>query len=109
MKLLFITGSRGEWGYISPILKECKRKKIKYYLCANNMHLLDSYGLTYSEIIKDGFKIDERVYCALDGYNSHTTVKSLGILMQSLSDVVHRLKPDWVVLAGDRSETMAAA
>ena len=109
MKLLFITGSRGEWGYISPILKECKRKKIKFSLCANNMHLLDSYGLTSKEIFKDGFKIDESIYCALDGYNSFTTVKSLGVLIQSLSDVIQRVKPDWIVLAGDRSETMAAA
>ena len=109
MRLLFITGSRGEWGYISPILKECKRKKIKFFLCANNMHLLDSFGLSSNEILNDGFKIDESVYCALDGYNSHTTVKSLGVLIQSLSDVVHRLKPNWIILAGDRSETMAAA
>ena len=109
MKLLFITGSRGEWGYISPILKECQRRKIKFSLCANNMHLLDSYGLTYNEILKDGFKIDESIYCALDGYNSFTTVKSLGVLIQSLSDIIQRVKPDWIVLAGDRSETMAAA
>ena len=109
MKLLFLTGSRGEWGYISPILKECKRKKINFSLCANNMHLLDSYGLSLKEIQKDGFKVDESVYCALDGYNIHTSVKSLGVLIQSLSDMVQRLKPDWIVLAGDRSETMAAA
>ncbi len=109
MKLLFITGSRGEWGYISPILRECKRKKIKFSLCANNMHLLDNYGFTSREILKDGFKIDESIYCALDGYNSFTTVKSLGVLIQSLSDIVQRVKPNWIILAGDRSETMAAA
>ena len=109
MKLLFITGSRGEWGYIHPILKECKRKKIKFSICANNMHLLDSYGLSLDEIRKDGFQVDESVYCALDGYNTHTTVKSLGVLIQSLSDIVQRVKPDWIILAGDRSETMAAA
>ena len=30
MKLLFVTGSRGEWGYISPILKECKKEKLNF-------------------------------------------------------------------------------
>ncbi len=109
MKILFLTGSRGEWGYIAPILKECRRKKIKFFLCANNMHLLDSYGLSLKEIQNDGFKIDESFYSALDGYNVYTSSKSLGILIQSLSDMVQRLKPDWIVLAGDRSETMAAA
>ncbi len=109
MKLLFITGSRGEWGYISPILKECKRKKIKFSICANNMHLLDSYGLSLNEIKKDGFKVSENIYSALDGYNAATVSKSLGILIQSLSDIVERIKPDWIILAGDRGETMAAA
>ena len=109
MKLLFITGSRGEWGYISPILKECRKNKIKYKLCATNMHLLDSYGFSLNEIKNDGFKVDESIYCALDGYNTHTTVKSLGVLIQSLADVAQRTKPDWIILAGDRSETMAAA
>ena len=44
MKLLFFTGSRSEWGYIKPMLKICKKKKIKFNICATNMHLLDSYG-----------------------------------------------------------------
>ena len=70
MKLLFITGSRGEWGYIRPILEICKKKKIKYYLFATNMHLLDSYGFSLKEIIKDGFRVDEKIFSSLDGYNN---------------------------------------
>ena len=62
MKLLFFTGSRGEWGYIRPILEICKRRKIKFTICANNMHLLDNYGLSIEEIEKDGFKVDEKYF-----------------------------------------------
>ncbi|MDA7829064.1 UDP-N-acetylglucosamine 2-epimerase [bacterium] len=109
MKLLFFTGSRGEWGYIRPILEECKKKKINYKICVTNMHLLDTYGSSIKEIEKDGFKIHEKIYMALDGYNNFTMTKSLGILMSSLVDTLSRVKPDWIVLAGDRGETLIAS
>jgi GDP/UDP-N,N'-diacetylbacillosamine 2-epimerase (hydrolysing) len=108
MKLLFLTGSRSDWGYIKPILTLCKKKNIKYTLCVTNMHVLDSFGLTSNEIKNDGFQIHEEIYMTLDGYNNFTTSKSLGIFIQSFSDILHREKPDWIVLAGDRSETLAA-
>ena len=109
MKLLFFTGSRGEWGYLRPILEECKKRKINYKICVTNMHLLDTYGSSFKEIEKDGFKVHEKIYMALDGYNRFTMTKSLGILMSSLVDTVSRIKPDWVVLAGDRGETLIAS
>ena len=108
MKLLFLTGSRSDWGYIKPIISECKQKKIRHILCVTNMHVLDSFGLTSNEIKKDGFKIHEEIYMTLDGYNSFTTSKSLGIFIQSFTDILHKSKPDWIILAGDRSETLAA-
>ena len=47
------------------------------------MHLLDSFGLSIQEIEKDGFKVDDKIYMALDGYNKFTVAKSMGILMSS--------------------------
>ena len=44
------------------------------------MHLLDSYGLSIEEIKNDGFKVQEKIFSALDGYNNFTTTKSLGVL-----------------------------
>ena len=83
MKLLFFTGSRSEWGYIRPILQICKKNKIKYEICATNMHLLDSFGNSVKEIEKEGFKVKEKIYMALDGYNNFTMTKSLFILVFS--------------------------
>jgi len=109
MKLLFFTGSRSEWGYIKPMLKICKKNKIKYNICATNMHLLDSYGSSYKEIEKEGFKISDKIYMALDGYNNFTMTKSMGVLFSSFVDTIMRIKPDWLVLAGDRAETLIAS
>ncbi len=109
MRLLFLTGSRGEWGYIHPILKLCKRKGIQYNICATNMHLLPSFGLSVEEIRSDGFVVSDELYMALDGYNHYTMIKSMGIMLTSFADVLWRLKPDWVILAGDRAETLMGA
>ena len=108
MKILFVTGSRSEWGYIKPVLEILKKKKIKTEICITNMHLLDSYGHTVDEIKKDGFKISEKIYMALDGCNTYTMTKSLGVFFISFTDMLLRIKPQWVVIAGDRSESFAA-
>ena len=108
MKFLFVTGSRSEWGYIKPILDILKKKKFKTDICLTNMHLLDSYGYTLNEIKKDGHKVNEKIYMALDGYNTYTMTKSLGVFMVSFTDMLMRIKPNWVVIAGDRAESFAA-
>ena len=72
------------------------------------MHLLKRFGSSIDEIKKDGFKVDDKIYMALDGYNNYTMSKSLGVLI-TFTDVIHRVKPDWLVLAGDRGETLAAS
>ena len=109
MKLLFFTGARSEWGYIRPILELCKKKKIKFNLAVSNTHLLNNFGYSKSDIIKDGFKIDDEIFMTLDGYNDVTMAKSLAIFGQSFSDLLNRVRPDWVVLAGDRGETFMAS
>ena len=73
------------------------------------MHLLKRFGSSIDEIKKDGFKVEDEIYMSLDGYNTYTMAKSLGILMSSFTDVINRVKPDWLVLAGDRGETLAAS
>ena len=109
MHILFLTGSRGEWGYIRPILRLCQSRGIDYSICATNMHVLPSFGMTVDEIRKDGFEVEDEIYMALDGYNHYTMAKSMGILQMSFTDVLSRQRPDWIVLAGDRAETLIGA
>lgn len=109
-KILFITGSRGEWGYIRPILKLIERKDdVEYILVVTNMHLLSSYGNSFKEIERDGFKIHYKINMSLDGYNHYTQAKSLGVFVMSLPDIIESEKPDWILLAGDRGEQMVGA
>lgn len=109
-KILFITGSRGEWGYIRPILRLIDdRDDVESILVVTNMHLLPAYGNSYKEIENDGFEIDYKIHMSLDGYNHYTHAKSLGICLSSLPDIIDKEKPDWVLLAGDRGEQLMGA
>lgn len=109
-KIMIITGSRGEWGYIRPIMRLMqKRNDVTPILVVTNMHLLESYGSSYKEIERDGFTIDYKVHMSLDGYNHYTQAKSLGIFLNSLPDILDKERPDWVLLAGDRGEQLMGA
>ena len=109
-KIMVITGSRGEWGYIRPILRLINaRDDVNYTLVVTNMHLLPAYGNSYKEIENDGFKIHYKVHMSLDGYSHVTQAKSLGIFLNSLPDIIDSEKPDWILLAGDRGEQLMGA
>ena len=109
MKLLFVNGSRGEWGYIRPLIRHCQAQGVDYGICATNMLLLPAYGTLVDEIRREGFNVSDEIYMSLEGHNHHTMTKSLALFMTSFVDVLRRMKPDWVVLAGDRGEQLMAA
>ncbi len=109
-KIMFLTGSRGEWGYIRPILRLIEeRDDLDYRLIVTNMHLLPAFGESYHEIQHDGFKIHYKIHMSLDGDSHFTMAKSLGICLTSLPDIIENEKPDWLVLAGDRGEQLMGA
>jgi GDP/UDP-N,N'-diacetylbacillosamine 2-epimerase (hydrolysing) len=109
LKLLFLNGSRGEWGYIRPIIDLCTERAIDYRICATNMLLLPSNGYLIDEIKAAGYQISDEIYMSLEGHNHSTMVKSLGIFLTSFVDTLKREKPDWLILAGDRGEQLMGA
>ena len=110
MRILFVTGSRGEWGYIRPILRLIEKDpEIEYDLCVTNMHLLPDFGSSEDEIIKDGFEIKHRVFMSLDSYNHVSQVKSLGVFLTSMADILASNDYDFIMLAGDRGEQLMGA
>lgn len=109
-KFLFLTGSRGEWGYIRPILRLIQnREDLDYSLVVTNMHLLPAYGSSYKEIENEGFHIDHKIRMAIEGGDHIAHAKSLGVCLEALPDILENEKPDWVVLAGDRGEQLMGA
>lgn len=108
--IVLVTGSRGEYGYIRPIVRAIQQEPaLDYSIVATNLHLLPDFGFSVDEIDQDGFKISDRLYMALDGYTPASMSKSLGVCLMGVTDTLARLKPDIILLAGDRGEQMMAA
>ncbi len=109
-KIVLVTGTRAEFSYYSPILREIERRgSLDYGVVSTNMHLLDSFGTTQNEIIKGRFKIEATVHNTFDGYDRLTMTKSLGVLFLQLPEILLSLKADMVLVAGDRGEQFVAA
>ena len=109
-KICFITGSRAEYGLLRDLmLKVKKHKNLKIQVIASCMHLMPKFGLTYKEILKDGFKIDHKVKMPISKSTPDNITKATGIGMIGFAKVLKKLKPDLVVVLGDRFEILAAA
>ncbi len=109
MKLLFLTGSRSEWGYIRPIIRLCEKRNVEYDICATNMLLLPAYGTLIDEIKREGFKVSDEIFMSMEGHNHYTMTKSLGVFLSSFVDTLNRIRPTWLVLSGDRAEQVMGA
>lgn len=109
-KIALITGTRAEFSYYHPIIKEIEQRPgLDYGIIVTNTHLLDSFGHTIDEIKKDKFKIEAVIYNTFDGYNRVTMTKSLSVLMLQLPELLEKMGADIVLIAGDRGEQLVGA
>ena len=76
-------------------------------LVVTGAHLSVAHGLTYREIEADGFKIDASVPISLDSPDEISLSKSVGLLTGRLSEIFSTLRPDLVMVMGDRYELLA--
>lgn len=108
-KICIITGSRAEYGLLSGLMRAIDEDAdLKLQIIATNMHLSPEFGLTYREIEKDGFKIDKKVEMLLSSDTPNATAKSVGLGNIGFADAYDDLKPDMIVVLGDRYELLAA-
>ena len=109
-KVCVVTGTRAEYGLLYPVLKEIQsRRELSLQLVATTAHLSNEFGLTYKQIEKDGFNIDEKIDNLLSSDTKSSIAKSNGLATMLLADSFEKLDPDVVLLLGDRFETHAAA
>ncbi|MDP8230765.1 MAG: UDP-N-acetylglucosamine 2-epimerase [Candidatus Gorgyraea atricola] len=105
-----VTGSRAEYGLLRPLLEKIKNTNgLKLSLIVTGMHLSSDFGLTYKEIERDGFCIDEKVNISIVSDTPLGVSRSMGLAMRGISRAYERIKPDIVVMLGDRFEIFSAA
>jgi UDP-hydrolysing UDP-N-acetyl-D-glucosamine 2-epimerase len=105
-----VTGTRAEYGLLLRLIKDLSEAPdFELRLAVTGMHLSPEFGLTYREIERDGFAIDARVESLVSSDTPAGITKSLGLGVIGFADAFDRLKPDIVVVLGDRYEILAAA
>ena len=109
-KICIITGNRAEYGLLKNLISRIKiEKTTRLQIIVTGSHLSKFYGNTYKEILKDGNKIDQKIDLQIKKNNTKLdTAKSTSLAIQGITNSYSKLKPDIVVLLGDRYEIFAA-
>jgi GDP/UDP-N,N'-diacetylbacillosamine 2-epimerase (hydrolysing) len=108
-QICIVTGARAEYGLLYWLMKEIKSDPdLELQLIATGMHLSPEFGLTYRKIEEDGFTIDAKVEMLLSSDTPVGIAKSIGLGVIGFADAFARLKPDILVVLGDRYEIFAA-
>ncbi|MCM1448869.1 MAG: UDP-N-acetylglucosamine 2-epimerase [Clostridiales bacterium] len=109
-KVCIATGTRADWGLLSAIARELSsRQDVTLQIVATNMHLDPRYGMTVNEIVADGFTVDERVSLPPLSDSEADRARAMSLCALGMADAFDRLKPDVVVVLGDRYEMLAVA
>ena len=108
-KICIITGTRAEYGLLYWLMKEVDAdKELELQIIATGMHLSPEFGNTYQQIEKDEFVINKKVDMLLSSDSEVGISKSMGLGMIGFADAFNDLKPDLIVVLGDRFEIFSA-
>ena len=101
--------SRADYGILYWTLTKLKDSSFfELQICVTGMHLSHEFGMTYKMIEKDGFKIDYKVETLISGDSGASVSKSVGLGIIGFTDVFEKLRPDLILVLGDRFEIFSA-
>lgn len=106
-KILFLTGTRADFGKIKSLIQTLeKEQSFEVFVFVTGMHLQEVYGYTLIEIERCNFK---NVF-TFENHTHETTMDlTLAKTIEGLSTYCKTIKPDMIVVHGDRVETLAGA
>lgn len=109
-KICFVTATRAEYGLLKPLMQLIKESdELQLQIIVTGAHLSPEFGLTYEQIVKDNFEIDEKIEILLSSDTPASIAKTMGLAMISFGDAFSRLQPDALVILGDRYEMLSIA
>ncbi len=109
-KLSVLTGTRADYGLLSPVIKKLmKFPDLDVRVAVTGSHLSPEFGMTVSEIKKDGIRIDKEIEILLSSDTPVSVSKSMGLAMIGFADYFQESSPDALLVLGDRYETLAVA
>lgn len=106
-KIIFLSGTRADYGKLKSLIRAVDDSEdFEAYIYVSGMHLEEKYGSTYREILKDNYK---NVYVAYGLYQTNSMSYNIGNLICNFSGYVNNIKPDMIIVHGDRIDAMAGA
>lgn len=109
-RICVVTGSRAEYGLLYWVLHDLRADPaFELQIVVSGMHLAPAFGHTVDEIEKDGFAIARKVDMLVAGDSPAAIAKSIGLGVIGMAEALEHLKPEIVVVLGDRFEIFAAA
>ncbi len=108
-KILYISGTRADYGLMrETLISIAKNPGLKIEIVVTGMHLMPEFGNTIDEIKRDKFKIHiVRAVYRKDDRGS--MVNFIGELILKLQQAVKKIRPDIILVLGDRAEMLAGA
>lgn len=109
-RICVVTGTRAEYGLLRPLLFRLRdNEKVELLLVVTGTHLMEAFGNTRREIEADGFTEYYKVELPLEEDSKKAMVHATGVALSKFGEVYERIKPEMVILLGDRFEIFAAA
>jgi GDP/UDP-N,N'-diacetylbacillosamine 2-epimerase (hydrolysing) len=109
-RVVAITGTRSDYGPMRPVFRAIEASdKLELGLIVTGMHLLPEFGLSVREIERDGFQILRKVSMLLREDTGLSMAKGLGLAILGIAEALDELRPDIMLLQGDRGEMLAGA
>lgn len=107
-KICVVTAARSEYGLLKWLMDEINKSTcFALQLVVTGGHLLIEQGHTIDQIIADGFEISKVVDCDLKVDSSCAIAESMGRMSQEFAKVYDELKPDYLLVLGDRYELLS--
>lgn len=109
-KICVVTGNRAEYGLLRWVLEGIQQSSVlQLQLIVTGAHLSPEFGLTLQVIEADGFQINKKIEMLLSSDTPVGVAKSVGLGIIGFADALSELKPDLMIVLGDRFEIFAAA
>eukprot|EP00118_Oscarella_pearsei_P005167 m.23450 g.23450 ORF g.23450 m.23450 type:complete len:754 (+) comp28474_c0_seq2:110-2371(+) len=110
LKVCVATCNRADYSKLEPIITAIQADAdLSLSLIVLGSHLIDDYGSTVRFIENDGFVIDQRLHTIVRGEDEAAMVESVGLSLVKLPDILQRIKPDLLIVHGDRFDALALA
>ncbi|WP_298247484.1 UDP-N-acetylglucosamine 2-epimerase [uncultured Christiangramia sp.] len=106
-KIIAVSGARSDYDLLFSVYNKLdKDPEIEFKIVITGPNLSDNYGYTGGNIEEDGFQIAGKIFNLVDSSQKIGRIISIGLQIPSLANLLNQEKPDIVIVAGDREESI---